>query len=40
VRLAVSERKKERRIHKESSQQIISDEVKAIMKLVSDEKQT
>ncbi len=40
MREAVRERKRERRTHEQSSHQIISDEVKAIMKLVSNEKST
>jgi hypothetical protein len=40
VRQIVNEQKKERRTHEESFHQFIFDEVKAIMKLVSNEKQT
>jgi glutamyl-tRNA reductase len=40
VRQIVNERKKKRRTHEENFHQIISDEVKAIMKFVLNKKQT
>jgi hypothetical protein len=39
VRQIVNERKKKRRIHEKSFHQFIFDEMKAIMKFVSNEKQ-